>query len=352
MALTKDIIDASELAQRVVDLFEKYHVTEDLSGRAPSGVIESALKKGGMTTLGAGHFGAVLPLGNSNVLKVCIEDADGYKLFAEWAKRNPGPGVPAIFYTYEHPSGVFFAAMPKYINLNTSDKERIERLRDTPGNYIGDVISRVLAEFGELAERDTHTGNFMYCQKTGMYVVTDPLARIYTRVDEAVAKAKGKEYVRPMDEQLGLDFNATAKPIPVLNIAKPQQDREFVADWAKEFEGRRETSWPDNWGRGFYEFDWAANPGVKWIAWDDTAGTGIAVWTARDPGRPSPGVWRCCRKRPEEPHKPAQIKGQAIADRFAAANLNIDPRIQFFDHQLDGLRAGPFNIDPAINARR
>lgn len=322
MALTQDVIEASELAQRIVDLFDKYHVTEDLvGGRAPSGVIGAALKKGGLATLGSGHFGAVLPLGNSNVLKVCIEKTDGYKLFAEWAKRNQGPGVPAIFYTYEHPSGVFFAAMPRYKELNPTDEDRIIELRDTAGNYIGEVIRQVLAELGDMAERDTHTGNFMYCQKSGMYVVTDPLARIHTRVDEAVAKAKGKEYVRPMDEQLGLDFDAN--PVPVLTMVKPRASSELVPDWANDFIGRRESSWPDNWGIGEYEFDWAANPDAKWIAWDGTRGDDPEVW-GWDDGRPTPGVWRCCRKRPLVPRKPAQIMGKAIADevdRMALANL-------------------------------
>lgn len=353
MALTKDVIEASELAQRIVDLFEKYHVAEDLvGGRAPSGVIGAALKKGGLATLGSGHYGAVLPLGNSNVLKVCIEKTDGYKLFAEWAKRNQGPGVPAIFYTYEHSSGVFFAAMPRYKELNPTDEDRIIELRDTAGNYIGEVIRQVLAELGDMAERDTHTGNFMYCQKSGMYVVTDPLARINARVDEAVAKAKGKEYVRPMDEQLGLDFDAN--PVPVLTMVKPRASGELVPDWAHEFRGRRASSWPDNWGIGGYEFDWAANPDAKWIAWDSKTGDDPEVWD-RDEGRPSPGGWRCCRKRPGRAAQACTNHGQAIADevaRMAFGELRLDPRIQFRDHRLDGLRVGPFNIDPAINARR
>lgn len=144
------------------------------------------MEAAGFSVISSGAYGSVVNLPDGNVLKICQRKNDGYPMWAMWAQRNQGPGIPAIYWTQRINESLFFAAMPKYQSLSETDKERIFQLRDKgvsakegyADSYLAKAVRKVIEALDRFADRDMHGGNFMYCPITGEYKITDPYAAL------------------------------------------------------------------------------------------------------------------------------------------------------------------------------
>lgn len=219
MATNSRVITAGLFAETVLKAIG--HLT-DLNHNAcsPGEEMQQALRKAKLHPLSCGHFGTVLRIpGTDDVLKVCASAQDGYPAYAMWAQRNPGPGIPEIYYTQRIDDDFFVCAMPSYEQLNSHDKERVDSLKyqgslEEPASYLGQAVRRIRKELGTIAREDMHMGNFMYCPKRGEYIVTDPFAELRVGREKAEGMATGTTYVRQMKWQVELDFEAAPVPAP------------------------------------------------------------------------------------------------------------------------------------------
>lgn len=199
----KRVVDAGLFAERVLGIIE------DL----PQYLSIDKLRQAGIVVLGSGCFGSALlsPCGGF-VLKVCWQEFDGYPIYARWAKANPGPHIPAIFYTAQI-GKTFVAAMPLLAELNPEQEEEVlaQRQRglynapDDDDTELAKAIRRVRRELGDLCSLDMHTGNFLADQNGTIYI-TDPFSGC-NDVDYAVAKVTGHEFKRQIADQLELDLS-------------------------------------------------------------------------------------------------------------------------------------------------
>lgn len=140
----------------------------------------------GFKVLGEGAYGSALLLPDGNVLKMCRKRDDGYPVYALWASRNPGPGIPDIYWCQRVADDLFFAAMPRYQELSRDDGDRVAELRDrglkegaTTKSYLGRAVASVVEALGQYCYKDMHTGNFLYCPTTGEYKLTDPFSALH-----------------------------------------------------------------------------------------------------------------------------------------------------------------------------
>lgn len=199
----KRVVDAGLFAERVLGIIE------DL----PQYLSIGKLRQAGIVVLGSGCFGSALlsPCGGF-VLKVCWQEFDGYPIYARWAKANPGPHIPAIFYTAQV-GKTFVAAMPLLAELNPEQEEEVTRQRQrglyvAPSEHdteLSKAIRRVSNELGDLCTLDMHCGNFLADQNGTIYI-TDPFSGC-NDVDYAVAKVTGHEFKRQMHYQLEMDLS-------------------------------------------------------------------------------------------------------------------------------------------------
>jgi hypothetical protein len=199
----KRVVDAGLFAERVLGIIE------DL----PQYLSIDKLRQAGIVVLGSGCFGSALlsPCGGF-VLKVCWQEFDGYPIYARWAKANPGPHIPAIFYTAQI-GKTFVAAMPLLAELSTDQEievleQRTRGLHNAPDDAdteLAKAIRRVKWELGDLCSLDMHTGNFLADQNGTIYI-TDPFSGC-NDVDYAVAKVTGHEFKRQVADQLELDLS-------------------------------------------------------------------------------------------------------------------------------------------------
>lgn len=206
-------MNINQKAQRVVDagLFAErvLCIIEDL----PQYMAIDKLRKAGIVVLGSGCFGSALlsPCGDF-VLKVCWQEYDGYPIYARWAKANPGPHIPAIFYTAQI-GKTFVAAMPLLAELNRDQEaevlaQRQRGLYSAPSaadTELSKAIRLVRDELGDFCTLDMHLGNFLADQNGTIYI-TDPFSGC-NDVDYAVAKVTGHEFKRQVADQLELDLS-------------------------------------------------------------------------------------------------------------------------------------------------
>lgn len=198
----KRVVDAGLFAERVLGIIE------DL----PQYMSIDKLRQAGIVVLGSGCFGSALlsPCGGF-VLKVCWQEFDGYPIYARWAKANPGPHIPAIFYTAQI-GKTFVAAMPLLAELSPDQEDEVlaqrqRGLYDAPDDTdteLAKAIRRVRRELGDLCSLDMHTGNFLADQNGTIYI-TDPFSGC-NDVDYAVAKVTGHQFKRQIADQLELDL--------------------------------------------------------------------------------------------------------------------------------------------------
>lgn len=217
MALSDRVLTAALFAEKVVAAV--VHMgKQDADVILPGNMVSDALRAAKIPVLGAGYYGAVLHIpGTNNVLKVCACSTDAYPTYALWAQRNPGPGIPAIFWSIRINEDLFLCAMPKYSVLIDVDCARVQSLRaqgeyhEEPASYLGQAVQKVLRALGKFARKDMHDGNFMYCPTTGQYIITDPFASLTKSQDEAEGYATGTQRPKQMREQVVIDFDAPAR---------------------------------------------------------------------------------------------------------------------------------------------
>lgn len=199
----KRVVDAGLFAERVLCIIE------DL----PQHLSLGKLLRSGIVVLGSGCFGSALlsPCGDF-VLKVCWQEYDGYPIYARWAKANPGPHIPAIFYTAQI-GNTFVAAMPLLAELSP-DQEAEVLVQRQRGLYcapraddteLAKAIRLVRNELGDFCNLDMHCGNFLADQNGTIYI-TDPFSGC-NDVEYAVAKVTGHEFKRQIADQLELDLS-------------------------------------------------------------------------------------------------------------------------------------------------
>ena len=199
----KRVVDAGLFAERVLCIIE------DL----PQYMAIDKLRKSGIVVLGSGCFGSALlsPCGDF-VLKVCWQEYDGYPIYARWAKANPGPHIPAIFYTAQI-GNTFVAAMPLLAELSPAQEDEVlaqrqrglySAPRDTDSE-LAKAIRLVSNELGDFCNLDMHCGNFLTDQNGTIYI-TDPFSGC-NDVEYAVAKVTGHEFKRQIADQLELDLS-------------------------------------------------------------------------------------------------------------------------------------------------
>ena len=198
----KRVVDAGLFAERVLGIIE------DL----PQHMSIDKLRRAGIVVLGSGCFGSALlsPCGGF-VLKVCWQEYDGYPIYARWAKANPGPHIPAIFYTAQI-GKTFVAAMPLLAELSPAQEREVLEQRQRGfmsqsdhDTELSKAIRLVCDELGDFCTIDMHNGNFLADQNGTIYI-TDPLSAC-TDVDYAVAKVTGHEFKRQIADQLELGLS-------------------------------------------------------------------------------------------------------------------------------------------------
>lgn len=218
MALSDRVLIAALFAEKVVAAAAGLGVQD--KDKSPGHDLSQALRAAKLTVRSAGHYGAVLPIpGTEDMLKVCACAEDGYPTFAQWAQRNPGPGIPDIFWSIRINDDLFLCAMPRYQELNDDDQDRVSAMRsqgehtEFPNSYLGKAVQRICRELGKLARKDMHNGNFMFCAERGEYIITDPFAELKVGQDEAEGYATGKPRAKQMRYQVAIDFDAPAREV-------------------------------------------------------------------------------------------------------------------------------------------
>lgn len=172
------------------------------------------LRRAGYRVLGAGGYGTVIKHPEFDmVLKICIDEFDGYPAFARWAEVNRPAHVVDIIYTCRVNESLFFAAMPVYASVEqgTQEARMIDNINcNVPrGAYeleVRDALDWVFDVLGDYACRDTHSGNWML-DSDGNLLISDPLAGISTyrtTTAEAEAVAIGMQYKSYPTQQLDL----------------------------------------------------------------------------------------------------------------------------------------------------
>ncbi len=216
MALSDRVLTAALFAEKVVAAVAGLGAQDKY--KSPGYDLSQALRVAQLSVSSAGHYGAVLAIpGTNDMLKVCACAEDGYPTFAQWAQRNPGPGIPDIFWSIRISDDLFLCAMPRYRELNGDDQDRVSAMRsqgehhEEPASYLGKAVQRICRELGKMARKDMHTGNFMFCPERGEYIITDPFAELKVGQDEAEGYATGKPRAKQMREQVAIDFDAPAR---------------------------------------------------------------------------------------------------------------------------------------------
>lgn len=143
-----------------------------------------------MRPIGQGCFGTCLDVsryftGRAVALKVTACDDDSYPLWIEWCRQNPHPSVPEVLACGWY-GRMFWVLTPKY---QAVDQGRPVRELDDDG--WGAVVEQASVLFRDICDWDLHAGNIMWDKHRGRYIITDPLASLYTDREEALTYVRG-----------------------------------------------------------------------------------------------------------------------------------------------------------------